>query len=85
MLGTNSLLSLFFNIFSFCTWRGSPTACWGNKQWDRWRRMSLFNQSFYVHCDEDSEVELDSITSATIVESSKDSRNFLKETSSLSL
>ena len=39
--------------------------------------MSLFNQSFYVHCDEDSEVELDSITSATIVESSKDSRNFL--------
>ena len=37
--------------------------------------MSLFHQSFYVHC-EDSEQELDSITSATNVESStKDSRN----------
>ena len=50
-------------------------ACWGDKQWDRWRKMSLFHQSFYVHC-EDSEQELDSITSATNVESStKDSRN----------
>ena len=42
--------------------------------------MSLFHQSFYVHC-EDSEQELDSITSATNVESStKDSRNQVEYT-----
>ena len=40
--------------------------------------MSLFNQSFYVHADPDSEQgSQDSITSATNVESSKDSRNWL--------
>ena len=84
VLGTTTYARLFFFLlpFSFAS-HHYATACWGDKQWDRWRRMSLFHQSFYVHC-EDSEQELDSITSATNVESStKDSRNFLYNSSTI--
>ena len=50
------LLILHYSVLALCvflthTWGSS--ACWGERTWEKWRKLSLaINQSFYVNCED---------------------------------